>query len=195
MYVLGGGEYPGCFIHFRPCPPGNRETPHVFPVSPGGPNFVSQAYLCTCCLTACSRCTGSYKVQKLDIDNVQASWHSVYDVGVLAFLFVLACEILWRCQMYSKIMIYKRICDMCIYWIILIYVKDDHFCPTLFSKQSPLFAWLFEPLGRVWSRARWVNSRVLPANSLIQKATTAPWTELVALERFGMQYAKVRFTL
>jgi len=30
-----------------------------------------QAYLCTCCLTACSRCTGSYKVQKLDIDNVQ----------------------------------------------------------------------------------------------------------------------------
>lgn len=33
MYAWGEGEYPGCFIHFRPCPPGNRETPHVFPLS------------------------------------------------------------------------------------------------------------------------------------------------------------------
>jgi len=30
-----------------------------------------QEYLCTCCLSACSRCTGAYKVQKLDSSNVQ----------------------------------------------------------------------------------------------------------------------------
>lgn len=110
---LGGGMrgYPGCFLHFRPCPPDNMETPMSFPCH--------EAYLCTCCLTACSRCTGSYKVQKLDIDNVQASWHLVYKTWVcfLAFFVCIACEILWRYQMYSKIMIYKRICVYIeLYW-------------------------------------------------------------------------------
>ena len=80
-----------------------------------------QEYLCTCCLSACSRCTGAYKVQKLDSSNVQAPWHTEL------WLTFSPWYLMFNAYIYIQLYIY-RLHHICLYMCVFVCGYTMYIC-------------------------------------------------------------------